>query len=112
MVNQQDLAMACDSIEAYQQNMDTELKLLDEALNREIATLENQQPTKDDMERENIGKMVENLDQSLAQMEETLTKLSEDYNKTMQGNNRDGSDNPIEKVCDRVFVDFKISLKL
>jgi ABC-type transporter Mla subunit MlaD len=72
MISQSDLKSACESVEAFQQNLEADLENLSENLDRELENLQLQEPTEDDYEREKTCTLVETLDQSLSQVNESI----------------------------------------
>jgi membrane-associated HD superfamily phosphohydrolase len=73
MISQSDLKSACESVEAFQQNLEADLENLSENLDRELENLQLQEPTEDDYEREKTCTLVETLDQSLSQVKKSLS---------------------------------------
>jgi nuclear pore complex protein Nup62 len=98
MACQQDLNVACESIEAYQSDLETELTNLSADLDQEIEKLQTQEPTEDDYEREKTYLLAEELNHSLSQMELNLKKVVNDFNKQNESVQGKDDSNPISKV--------------
>lgn len=97
MAGQQDLKSACESIEAYQSDLEVELGNILADLDLEIEKLQLQETTDDDLERETTYKLAEDLNESLGQMEASLKKIVNELNMNSEVTPGDDS-NPVEKV--------------
>jgi len=82
MSSQSDLKQACDTIEAYQAELDADLAALSENLDLELEALQLQEPTQDDFDRETSFVLAEDLNQTLNQMESNLKRVIGDLNKS------------------------------
>ncbi|RYG58483.1 hypothetical protein EON64_21275, partial [archaeon] len=69
VATQSDLKQACESIEAYQSDLEADLSSLSNALDVELESLQLQEPTEDDFERENAYLAAENLNDALSQVQ-------------------------------------------
>ena len=97
MATQQDLKSSIDSIEAYQNDLETELSNLSEDLDLEIEKMQLQEPTDDDLERERSYLLAEDLNHSLNQMESSIKKIVTDLNMKSDTSAGDAS-HPVAKV--------------
>jgi nuclear pore complex protein Nup62 len=97
MATQQDLKSSIDSIEAYQNDLETELSNLSEDLDLEIEKMQLQEPTDDDLERERSYLLAEDLNHSLNQMESNIKKIVTDLNMKSDTSAGDAS-HPVAKV--------------
>lgn len=97
MAGQQDLKSSFESIEAYQNDLESELANLSTDLDLEIEKMQLQEPTDDDLERESTYLLAEDLNHSLNQMESNLKKIVTDLNLRTDAVTHDPS-NPVAKV--------------
>jgi len=81
MSAQTDLKTSCDTIEAYQMELENDLNNLSSSLDAELDDLDTQEPTADDCERERTYLMAEELTATLNQMELNLKKVISNLNK-------------------------------
>lgn len=127
MSAQTDLKTSCDTIEAYQAELENDLNNLNSSLDAELDDLDAQEPTADDCERERTYLLAEELTATLNQMELNLKKVINNLNKadgdkesgrgaivssgssgrggqdvggtsSSSGNNNNSSSNSIEKI--------------
>lgn len=81
MSAQADLKTSCDTIEAYQVELENDLNNLNSSLDAELDDLDTQEPTADDCERERTYLLAEELTATLNQMELNLKKVINNLNK-------------------------------
>ena len=81
MSAQADLKTSCDTIEAYQAELENDLNNLNSSLDAELDDLDTQEPTADDCERERTYLLAEELTATLNQMEQNLKKVINNLNK-------------------------------
>lgn len=81
MSAQADLKASCDTIEAYQAELENDLNNLNSSLDVELDDLDTQEPTADDCERERTYLLAEELTATLNQMEQNLKKVINNLNK-------------------------------
>lgn len=81
MSAQADLKTSCDTIEAYQSELENDLNNLNSSLDAELDDLDAQEPTADDCERERTYLLAEELTATLNQMELNLKKVINNLNK-------------------------------
>jgi len=80
MSAQADLKTSCDTIEAYQAELENDLNNLNSSLDAELDDLDTQEPTADDCERERTYLLAEELTATLNQMELNLKKVINNLN--------------------------------
>jgi nuclear pore complex protein Nup62 len=103
MAGQNDLRTACESIEAYQSDLENELINLSTDLELEIEKLQLQEPTESDCEREKTYVLAEDLNQNLNQMETNLKKVVSEFNKSKETSSSVSlaeESNPIGKIVE------------
>lgn len=101
MATHSDLKQACESIEAYQSDLEADLQNLSSTLDVELESLQLQEPSEDDYERESAFVTAENLNDALAQMEVSLKKIVADYNRShgiKESAAAVASENPLAKI--------------
>eukprot|EP01039_Chlorochromonas_danica_P004865 gene4865-5333_t len=82
MATHSDLKQACETIEAYQVDLEADIQNLSNTLEMELSALQLQEPSEDDFEREKTFLEVETLHDALSQMEVALKKIVSDYNRS------------------------------
>ncbi|KAJ1438193.1 hypothetical protein B484DRAFT_392444 [Ochromonadaceae sp. CCMP2298] len=105
MAGQADLKAACETIEAYQSELDRDLQSLDAGLEAELEAAQLSEPTEDDCEREGTYELAERLNLTLNQMEQNLKKVADDLHRSrglgaglVTGDAVEDSNNPIAKI--------------
>lgn len=100
MASHSDLKQACETIEAYQVDLEADIQNLSNTLEMDLATLQLQEPSEDDFEREKTFFEVETLHDALSQMEVALKKIVNDYNRSngLGEGASTGNENPLVKI--------------
>eukprot|EP00607_Mallomonas_marina_P007339 CAMPEP_0182419908 /NCGR_PEP_ID=MMETSP1167-20130531/4246_1 /TAXON_ID=2988 /ORGANISM="Mallomonas Sp, Strain CCMP3275" /LENGTH=566 /DNA_ID=CAMNT_0024595065 /DNA_START=174 /DNA_END=1871 /DNA_ORIENTATION=- len=108
MNGQEELERSCDAVEAYQNDLDSDLEALERMVNEELAKRENEDPTEHDWEREKTYSTAAELELQLTQMHTNTTAIVENVNRSrkgvcaVSGTSRDGGgvNNPVPEILE------------